>query len=144
MPESQSRDVNHPLGIREPLRDQVQSERRRSIRKPIAMQVVIYERGLPVAATISRNVGLQGMYVETSWHPFSKGSLIEAEFAIADTPGGRRYRLPAVVLNVSKRGFGLTFNIFDQKLFRALEEILYGLEDGAQLGSRRIERSCGD
>ena len=135
MSESQSRDLNHPLDTREPIRDQVDSERRWSIRKPIVMQVMIYQKGLPVAATMSRNVGLEGMYVETSWHLLSKGSSIEAEFIIADTPGGRRHRLPALVLHVSKRGFGLTFNIFDQQLFRALEAILYGLEDGAQLES---------
>ena len=131
MSESQSRDVNHPLDIREPLRDWVQLERRWSIRKPIVMQVVIYDKGLPVAAAMSRNVGLEGMYVETNWHLFSKGSLIEAEFIIADTPGGQRHRLPAVVLHVSRRGFGLTFDIFDQILFRALEAKLYGLGDGA-------------
>ena len=52
MSESQSRDVSYPLDIREPLRDRVQLERRWSIRKRIVMQVVIYEKGLPVAATM--------------------------------------------------------------------------------------------
>jgi len=121
MSDNQSRDVTYPLDIHRPTRDHVQLERRWSIRKPIVMQVVIYQKGLPVAATMSRNVGLEGMYVETSWHPFSKESLIEVEFVIADTSARRRHRLPALVLHVAKRGFGLTFNIFDQTLFRALE-----------------------
>ena len=54
---------------------------------------------------------------------------------------GRRYRLPVIVTHVSRRGFGLAFNIFDQKLFRAFEAKLYGFDDSAQLGSRRIGTS---
>jgi hypothetical protein len=116
-------------------------ERRQSARKPIALDVVICEKGLPVATAVSRNVGLEGMYVETVWHLFCTGTPLEAEFIIADIRGGRRYRLPVVVRHVSRRGFGLKFNIFDQKLFRGFEAMLYGFDDSAQLGSRRIGTS---
>ena len=116
-------------------------ERRWSARKPIVLDVVIYEMGLPVATAVSRNVGLEGMYVETVWHLFCKGTRLEAEFIIADIRGRRRYRLPVIVAHVSRRGFGLVFNIFDQKLFRAFEAMLYGFDDSAQLGSRRIGTS---
>lgn len=111
-------------------------ERRWSARKPIALDVVIYEKRLPVATAVSRNVGLEGMYVETVWHLFCKGTALEAEFIIAGIRGGRRYRLPVVVKHVSRRGFGLMFNIFDQELFRAFEAMLYGFDDSSQLRSR--------
>ena len=121
---SKSKQVKQP-----PAADAV--ERRWSARKPIAMDVVIYEKGLPVATAVSRNVSLEGMYLETVWHLFCKGTALEAEFVIADIREGRRYRLPVIVTHVSRRGFGLAFNIFDQKLFRAFEAKLYGFDDSA-------------
>ena len=141
MSESESRQVNQPLAMRDPPPDADAAERRWSARKPIALDVVIYEKGLPVATAVSRNVALDGMYVETVWHLFREGTPLKAEFIVADTRGGRRYRLPVIVKHVSRRGFGVTFNIFDQKLFRAIEAMLYGFDDSAQLGSRRIGKS---
>ena len=98
---------------------------------PIALDVVIYEKGLPVATAASRNVGLEGMCVETMWHLFCTGTPLEEEFIFADTHGGRRYRLPVIVKHVSRRGFGVMFDIFDQDLFRALEARLYGPDNNS-------------
>lgn len=129
---SEPREVNQPLDMREPSPGTDATDRRWSARKSIALDVVLYEKGLPVAAAVSRNVGLEGMYVETLWHLFRKGTVLEAEFIIAGIRAGRRYRLPVVVMHVSKRGLGLMFSIFDRDLFRTLETMLHGLDDGAE------------
>jgi len=135
MPGSESTEVNQPLEISEPSTRTEATERRWSARRSIALDVVIFDKGLPVATSVSRNVGLEGMCVETTWHLFCTGTPLEAEFIIADARGGRRYRLPVIVTHVSRRGFGLMFNIFDQNLFRALEPIVHSFNDTTEHNS---------
>jgi hypothetical protein len=94
----------------------------------MALDVVIYHKGLPIAVAQSHNIGLEGMYVETRWHLFSVGTLLEAEFILDETRDGRRHRLPVLVAHVRGRGFGLMFACFEQRLFRALEAMLF--DDG--------------
>ena len=88
---SESSEISQPLGKRQQPPGAAATEWRWSARKPIALDVVIYEKELPVATAGSRNVGLEGMYVETIWHLFCTGTPLEAEFIIADIRGGRRY-----------------------------------------------------
>lgn len=132
---SESTEFNRPLETPQPSTRTEATERRWSARRSIALDVVIYEKGLPVAASVSRNVGLEGMYVETTWHLFCTGTPLEAEFIVADGRGGRRYRLPVIVTHVSRHGFGLMFNIFDQNLFRALEAIVYSFNNTTKRNS---------
>jgi hypothetical protein len=105
------------------------ADRRWSERVHIALDVVIYHKGLPIAVAQSHNVGLEGMYVETRWHLFSVGTLLEAEFILDESRDCRRHRLPVVVAHVRGNGFGLTFACFNQRLFRALEAMLLDYVD---------------
>jgi hypothetical protein len=103
-------------------------ERRRSKRIPIALDVVIYYKGLPIAVATSRNISLDGMYVETRWHLFSRGTVLDAEFILDDNRDNRRHRVSVVVTHVRGHEFGLMFKTLDQRLSRALELTLYGDE----------------
>lgn len=75
------------------------------------------------------------MYIETRWHLFSIGTLLEAEFILDESRDGRRHRLPVVVAHARGHQFGLMFRTFDQRFFYALEELQYGIADAIERDS---------
>ena len=105
--------------------DRSDIDRRWSSRKPLRLDVLVYRDRVPVAVGTTRNIGLEGMFLETGRQRFSNQTLLEVAFPVKVDREEQRFRVPAVVVNASTAGMGLTFTAFDQKLFRALERLLY-------------------
>lgn len=101
------------------------------------IDVVIYYKGLPIAVAKSVNIGLDGMYVETRWHLFSRGTVLDVEFILEDVRDNRRHRTSALVIYARGHRFGLMFKSSNQELSRALALMLYG--DEKRSGVKQID-----
>jgi hypothetical protein len=82
-------------------------EHRCSVRKPVEFQLLIYKNGLPVQSSISRNLGLGGIYIRAGTSEWRKHECLEIEFLGHGKAG---MRLPAVVVHQSAQGVGLMFD----------------------------------
>jgi len=101
------------------------SERRR-----IATTVLFLDRGIPVAWGRTRNIGLEGVYVETAWPDMTREDAeLEVEFSLSppfDDPGAV-HRLPVAIARATRDGMGLRFTRFDLRVFRILQRLIYEL-----------------
>ena len=79
-------------------------EHRCSVRKPYEFQLLIYKNGLPVQSSVSRNLGLGGVFIKAGTSAWRKNECLEVEFLGCGKAG---MRLPAVVVHQSARGVGL-------------------------------------
>lgn len=92
-------------------------DRRWSPRREMKLEVLVFHRGTALALGHTRDVGLEGMYLEASCPEISRHSLVEVEFTLPDDADGNRHRIPALVVRISKDGFGLMFISFDRRVF---------------------------
>ncbi len=100
-------------------------DRRWSTRKAIVVDVSIRRGDATARFGRCRNVGLEGMFVETDDQLFSRGMGLELEFELDDGSIVERHRLPVVAVRVSQHGVGAMFLAFHATLFRSLERLLY-------------------
>lgn len=100
-------------------------EHRCSVRKPVEFQLLIYKNGLPVQSSVSRNLGLGGIYIRAGTSEWRKNEFLEVEFLGCGKPG---LRLPAVVVHQSAQGIGLMFDGMSSEQRRELRAMLFGAE----------------
>ena len=100
-------------------------EHRWSVRKPVDIDVRVYHGGFPGARVRARNIGMEGMYIETRGLALPKNSVLDVEFRLDDAGEGQNFRVPSFVRHVSGGGVGVMFRQFNQDLFRALHNQLY-------------------
>lgn len=100
-------------------------DRRWSMRKAIVVDVSIRRDGATAGFGRCRNIGLEGMFVETDCQLLSRGMALELEFELEDGGIGRRHCVPAVAVRVSEQGVGAMFLSFHATLFRSLQRLLY-------------------
>lgn len=103
-------------------------EHRWSLRKRLTTNVLLYHHGIPVARCESRDVGLEGMFVNTGPLNYFRNTRLDVEFSLRNPATGQvaRCRLPAIVVHTSNQGLGLTFIGFNPDIFRTLDAILHG------------------
>ena len=94
-------------------------EQRASDRRPVAIDVEIFQRGAPVRQGRTRDVGLGGTFVEGPGLPLK--AEVELAFRI---PGARERRLRARVVRVEDHGAGLAFHDLDLDAVRALQDVI--------------------
>lgn len=97
-------------------------EHRCSIRKPVAMRVLIYKHGLPVQGGQVRDLGMGGMFIETEGDKWSRNEFLEVEFGA----GGCLLRLPALVVHRRDHGIGLMFDTVTASQRQQLRALLFG------------------
>lgn len=100
-------------------------ERRWSDRSHRRLEAVVVHRGLPVEHCWTRDIGLEGAFLDMQLPRFDKGVRVEVEFLVPRNGEVMRRRLPAVVMHRSEQGFGVMFLVFDQEAFRSIEELVY-------------------
>lgn len=101
-------------------------EHRWSIRKPIALEVLVFNGGDPGIACLAYNIGMEGMFIGTGPLPVARNSILEIEFALNDKSGQSvNYRIPVFVRHVSNGGIGIMFRNFHQRLYQSLHALLY-------------------
>lgn len=119
-------------------------EHRCSVRKPFEFQLLIYKNGLPVQSSVSRNLGLGGVYINAGSSKWRKNECLEVEFLGCGIAG---MRLPAVVVHQSERGVGLMFDGISGEQRRELRVMLFSTlhdrgtsitDDAAVSGSRAV------
>lgn len=98
-------------------------EHRLSMRKKVTLDVLIFRKEFPTVKGKIRNIGLEGMYVETEAVDFPEGVALEVEFAIRsnnEKQDVRQFHLPALVIHSSGKGMGLMFLIFMPAVFETV------------------------
>ena len=104
-------------------------EHRWSVRKPVDMDVLVYHGGFPGTELRARNIGMEGMFIETGALALAKNSVLDVEFTLELAGRSQRYRMPSFVRHVSDVGVGIMFRKFNQELFQALHRLLYSSDD---------------
>ena len=100
-------------------------EHRCSVRKPAEFQLLIYKNGLPVQSSVSRNLGLGGIYIRAGTSQWRKNECLEIEFLGCGKAG---IRIPAVVVHQSENGVGLMFDGMTGEQRRELRVMLFSAE----------------
>ena len=100
-------------------------EHRCSVRKPFEFQLLIYKNGLPVQSSVSRNLGLGGVFIRAGSGAWRKNERLEVEF-LGCRPAGMR--LPAMVVHQSAHGVGLMFDGISSEQRRALRVLLFSAD----------------
>jgi hypothetical protein len=100
-------------------------EQRWSLRKPVTFEVKVVYKCHPVILGQSRNIGLEGLFIETGIMILPVGSCIEVEFGLMAGTQWEEVHMPAVVVHRNRDGCGIAFQTFNGKAFRVIEQLLY-------------------
>ena len=92
-------------------------ENRWSKRFPIAIKVLLYHHGIPVATCKTRDIGKAGIFVESGSLLYRVSTMLKVEFEIASPSRRQFYRLSAIVAHLSQDGLGLFFSDEQSKEF---------------------------
>lgn len=84
-------------------------EHRLSERRPINLDVLIFYQGLPVGSGRTRNIGHEGMFIETEIRDFPEGTTLDIELDMDSGEGEQRVRLLALIIHRNGEGMGLMF-----------------------------------
>jgi len=108
------------------------AEQRWSPRKPVRLDITLYEQNKRVVEATTGNLALEGMFVQTTYSPAIRSALeLEFQFGGAHPrPDQRpadsgRFRVPCQVRHRNARGLGLMFTHFQLPLYHAVRHLLY-------------------
>ena len=82
-------------------------EHRWSPRKPIAMDVSLIYAPIGSIEGKTRNISLEGMYIETDGSEIPHQARLEVAFTARSGSGNKVYRMPAYVVHSHEKGVGL-------------------------------------
>jgi hypothetical protein len=100
-------------------------EQRWSLRKPVTFEVKVVYKCHPVVLGRSRNISLEGLFIDTGIMILPVGSCIEVEFGLVAGTQWEEVHMPAVVVHRNRDGCGIAFQTFNGKVFRVIEQLLY-------------------
>lgn len=100
-------------------------EQRWSLRTPVTFEVKVSYKCHPVVLGWSRNIGLEGLFIETGIMILPVGSYIQVEFSLLSASRRQQICMPAVVVHRNRNGCGIAFQAFNGNAFRAIEHVLY-------------------
>ena len=100
-------------------------EQRWSLRTSVTFEVKVSYKCHPVVLGRARNIGLEGLFIDTGIMVLPVGSWIEVEFALACRAGWLQVRMPAIVVHRNGQGCGIAFQAFNGKAFHVIEKLLY-------------------
>ncbi len=100
------------------------TEQRWSIRRAVAMDVMLYDsRGMVIEGQI-QNVSIGGVYVDTGSTVPQLNSSVILGFQMKSLEGTTYHRLPALVVHVENMGAGLMFEDYDDNTIAALRTVV--------------------
>jgi hypothetical protein len=100
-------------------------EQRWSLRKPVMFEVRVTHKCHPLVQGRSKNISLEGLFIETGIVILPVGSFVEVEFALMTGKVWEQIRMPASVVHRTGSGCGIVFHDFNTKVFRSIEYLLY-------------------
>ena len=98
-------------------------EHRCSQRKKVRLDVTLYRNGRAVSRCKSRDIGLEGMFIEAGGMNCPVNSRVEVELAIED--GNKSVRLPAIVVRSYTDGISIMFLANGNTVFHTMKQFLY-------------------
>lgn len=102
-------------------------EQRWSLRKPVTFEVKVSYKCHPDVLGRSRNIGLEGLFIETGIMILPVGSCIQVEFNLMSATQREPICMSAVVVHRTSNGCGIAFQSFNWNAFRTIERLLYTL-----------------
>lgn len=99
-------------------------EQRWGPRRAAAVVVTVYHQGQTMGQYSTRNIGREGMFVETNGVTFPVQTMIEVSFKDPVLVHRVRQRVPSLVVHRATDGVGLMFCSFDHRLFEALDRFV--------------------
>jgi hypothetical protein len=111
------------------LRRRNSMEQRWSLRKSVTFEVQVAYKCHPVIRGRSRNIGLEGLFIETGIVVPPVGCRVEMEFGLPTGGDPQRIHMPAVVVHRGEDGCGVAFHAFNSRVFRLIEQLLYTPDD---------------
>lgn len=102
-------------------------EHRWSSRYPAAVDVQLYQYGKQVARCKARDVGIEGMFVDTGPLLYRPNTLLDVEFEVELSRRfhrSRSYRLPVLVVHSANEGIGLMIMKADVEARYAWQQVM--------------------
>jgi hypothetical protein len=118
-------------------------EQRWSLRKPVTLEVQVSHKCHPMVRGRARNIGLEGLFIETGIVIPPVGSCIEVKFALMSGAVWVQICMPAVVIHRTGDGCGILFQAFNRKAFCLIERLLYADNRWFAGQPQRINRADG-
>ncbi len=103
-------------------------EHRYATRIPLQLSVLIYRQGLPVQAGRTRDISMEGAFVETRYMKCRKHDCLDVEFLQTGPDGCERFRVKALVVRRDKDGIGFEFAALEAKSEQALRDCIRQLQ----------------
>ena len=82
-------------------------EKRYSKRLPIVMDVLLYDKNMPVVFCKTHDIGADGLFVDSGPLTYRNDTILKIEFQLESETGKESHLLPAMVVRSSKTGLGL-------------------------------------
>jgi hypothetical protein len=103
-------------------------ERRLGPRKRLALEVMLDHRRLGLQRCHTRDVSLEGVFVESDKLALRRNSVVDLVLKIPVDGKAKHYRIQAKVANIRGRGARFIFRTLDEKTYSALVDLLYPAE----------------
>lgn len=101
------------------------SERRLGPRKRLALEVMVNQGRLGLQRCQTRDISLEGAFIETNSVSLRKHARIELVLKIPSSGKAKHHRIKAKVRTVEKHGATLIFRNLDEQTYTALVDLLY-------------------
>lgn len=99
------------------------SERRKSRRLPVALDVVLNHRSQTVICTL-RDISLEGAFIDADAELLPYAGTVELNFSLPTGSGYREVRLPAMIRRSTDAGVAVTFGDVGQEAYFSLVDLL--------------------
>lgn len=99
-------------------------EHRYATRVPMRINVLIYRQGLPVQAGRTRDISMEGAFIETRQIECGRYDCLDVEFLPMGQEGCDRFRVKAMVIHRGPEGIGLEFAALEQRSEESLRNCL--------------------
>lgn len=84
-------------------------EHRWHIRHPAVLDILLHHENISEIHCKSRNIGRDGMFVETDYMAYRPHTMLQVEFQSGQGKNIQMHTLPAIVVHSSPEGLGLMF-----------------------------------
>jgi hypothetical protein len=101
-------------------------ERRDTPRVPIALHAIVKMTGRPFQMFRTRDLSLEGTFVETGPHRLAAAEKVEVALKIPSNGVSQVYRFSARVIRVAPSGVGMVFDQVNTESYAALLECVFG------------------
>jgi hypothetical protein len=91
----------------------------------MTLEVIVDDRRFGLQRCQTRDVSLEGLFVETKHSPLRKRAMVDLVLKIPVNDKTKRHRVQARVANTRKDGARLIFRNLHEKAYTALVDLLY-------------------